>query len=724
VILRGLHLWNFRRHQQATCEFAPGLNVIAGPNEAGKSAIRDAIRVALFENAATTSDPLRDSLRTWGHKDDAVVELVFEIPQGVFQIVKDFRNKRVTLVGNGQRWEKNKPVQEAIGRAVGFERKDVFEATAHVAQADLSRLEQEGGDIASQLSRIISGADEDAARALGELRTLLNALERGEARRAVNPGKIARERHRVNELARERDRVERELRAAQRLREQLAAGRARLGEIADALADRAALLDLNRRIQQSVERAQSIRAQMLEIQSTLEHVRGLREALDRARQAVVSTPPLDPVEVERIRSLLHDADVLERQAASVQVAQAPPAVPPPRAWLWFVALAALVTAVATAQTLPWLGIAMAAVGLGVGWLAWRAHGARDRAIREQESFERVRHDRALRADQLRSQAADARGAAERGMRALGAESLERLEEIVVRRTELEREVRSLSDRISDALRGRDEDTLRAEALRLAADLAGQQSFIDSDEAREKGLGALEIQRLQREHEALSAEQRELQRKVDRLEGQLGGTPTEEDLLRAEEALAAARDTLSRLEQQRDAVRAAVDVLEEAKVAVEIPARRAVEERAGGFLASLTGGRYGRLRVPEGSMEIEVWSEEAGRWIRPAEPQMSRGTADLVYLAARVALVDVLAVDARPPLLFDDPFVTFDTERQGRAIAWLRELSRDRQILLFTCNDAYAAHADRVIRLGLEAMPAAVTQVEEEREEAPVQSRLF
>jgi uncharacterized protein YhaN len=189
-------------------------------------------------------------------------------------------------------------------------------------------------------------------------------------------------------------------------------------------------------------------------------------------------------------------------------------------------------------------------------------------------------------------------------------------------------------------------------------------------------------------------------------------------------LAATRDALSRLEQRRDALRVALEVLEDAKTAVEVPARQAVEERAGGFLASLTGGRYGRLRVPEGSMEIEVWSEDAGRWIRPTEPHLSRGTADLVYLAARVALVDVLAVAARPPLLFDDPFVTFDAERQNRAIAWLRELSRDRQILLFTCNEAYAAHADRVIRLGGGPAPVAPVQPEERREEAPVQSRLF
>lgn len=700
MILRAVRLSNFRRHSEATFEFARGLNVIVGPNEAGKSAIRDAIRTALFENADTTSQALRDGIRSWGYADDAVVGVVFELPQGTFEVVKDFHNKRVYLAGNGQRWEKNKTVQEAIGRALGLERKDVFEATAHVAQADLSRLEQEGGDIASQLSRIIAGADEDATRAIQRLRQALVDLERGGTRPAANPGRIPRERRRVEELGRERDRIEGELRTARRSREQLAAGRGRLAQIADALADRAALLDLNRRIQQSVERAERIRARMREIQSTLDHARALRESLDRAREALTAIPSVEPAQVERIRALIHYADALERQVAPLDVEEPPLPVPPRRAWLWFVALAAALAAIVAAPVSAALGIVSAAAALGAGWLAWGAHAARERALRAHESFERVREDRALRADQLRSQAAHARGEAEKETRLLGAESLERLEEIAARRAELEREVLTLSDRISDALRGRDEDTLREEIQRLGADLAAQQAFLESDEARLKGLGALEIQRLERECEALAAEQQDVQRGMDRLEGQLTRAPDEEDLLRAEEMLAAASDALSRLERRRDALRVAAEVLEEAKTAVEIPARRAVEEQAGGFLASLTGGRYTTLRVPEGSMEIEVWSEEAGKWIRPAEPDLSRGTADLVYLAARVALVDVLAVGARPPLLFDDPFVTFDLERRSHAIAWLRELSRDRQILLFTCNDAYAAHADHVIRLEL------------------------
>ncbi|MDR5698023.1 MAG: AAA family ATPase [Armatimonadota bacterium] len=724
MILRALRLRNFRRHGDADYEFTRGLNVVVGPNEAGKSAIRDAIRVALFENAETRSESLRDSLRSWGQTDEAVVELDFEVPEGAFRVIKDFGGRRVALMGDRGRWEKNKVVQEAIGRALGLERKDVFEATAHVGQADLARLEQEGGDIASQLSRIISGADEDAARAIQRLRAVLNELERGESRQAANPGRIARVRRRVQELTAERERIERELREAQRAREQRDAGHARLREIADALADRTALLDLTRRIQHSVEQADRIRARMQEIQAKLDHVGALREALDRAREGLVSVPQVDPAELGRLRSLLRDAESLERQAASFDIQETPGPVPAPRPWLWWIAAAAVAGALLTAQTWKWLAIALGGVGLGAGWFAWHAHRARDRAVRAREAFERIREDRALRAERLRAEAARARAQVRDVMRSLGVDSLERLEEAAAQRAEREREVRSLSERIADALRGQDEDGLREERQRLAADLAAHQAFLDSDEARHKGLGALEVQKIQREQEALLTEQRDVQRTVDMLEGQLTRAPDEEDLLRVDEALAVAHDTLSRLERRREALRVALEVLEQAKAAVEVPARRAVEQRAGAFLESLTGGRYGRLRVPEGSMQIEVWSPDAGRWVRPAEPDLSRGTADLVYLAARVALVDVLAGGARPPLLFDDPFVTFDPERQTRAIAWLRELSRDRQILLFTCNDAYAAHADHVIRLGGRPTPSPASDPAQPRGEFPVQSRLF
>ena len=108
------------------------------------------------------------------------------------------------------------------------------------------------------------------------------------------------------------------------------------------------------------------------------------------------------------------------------------------------------------------------------------------------------------------------------------------------------------------------------------------------------------------------------------------------------------------------------------------------------------GRYSQVQVDESLEPVLVHpSKETG----PIETdEMSQGTLDQIYLAARLALCDILFGEARPPLLMDDPFVKFDPERRSAALELCRELSSDRQILLFTCHDGYDQYASSVIDL--------------------------
>ena len=63
---------------------------------------------------------------------------------------------------------------------------------------------------------------------------------------------------------------------------------------------------------------------------------------------------------------------------------------------------------------------------------------------------------------------------------------------------------------------------------------------------------------------------------------------------------------------------------------------------------------------------------------------SRGTRDLFNLAARLGLIDALYERERPFILLDDPFTAFDDGKTEAALKLLKELSRDRQIIYFTC----------------------------------------
>ncbi|MCI0347104.1 MAG: hypothetical protein L0221_16960, partial [Chloroflexi bacterium] len=111
---------------------------------------------------------------------------------------------------------------------------------------------------------------------------------------------------------------------------------------------------------------------------------------------------------------------------------------------------------------------------------------------------------------------------------------------------------------------------------------------------------------------------------------------------------------------------------------------------------VTEGRYRRVRVDDQTLGIELFAPERGDWVDVSS--LSQGTLDLVYLAARLGLVRLVTGDRRPPLIFDDPFVTLDDERAARALMLLRDISRDFQVVYLTTSERYDTAADSVVVL--------------------------
>jgi uncharacterized protein YhaN len=78
-----------------------------------------------------------------------------------------------------------------------------------------------------------------------------------------------------------------------------------------------------------------------------------------------------------------------------------------------------------------------------------------------------------------------------------------------------------------------------------------------------------------------------------------------------------------------------------------------------------------------------------------ESPLSTGTREQVYLALRLAIVDHLDEGKETlPLLLDEILVNWDPERRQRVLDLLVELSRSRQIFLFTCHPHLAEEVAR------------------------------
>ncbi|HAN71934.1 MAG TPA: hypothetical protein DCQ36_10175 [Actinobacteria bacterium] len=122
------------------------------------------------------------------------------------------------------------------------------------------------------------------------------------------------------------------------------------------------------------------------------------------------------------------------------------------------------------------------------------------------------------------------------------------------------------------------------------------------------------------------------------------------------------------------------------------------ERAGELLEALTGGRYVALSSREGHdgrRTLLVHRRDQS----PAEiGELSEGTADQVYLALRLAGLDVRLAQqqehgVRPlPIVLDDVLLAFDDDRTAYALTALAQWSEGKQVILTTHHDHVRAVA--------------------------------
>lgn len=175
--------------------------------------------------------------------------------------------------------------------------------------------------------------------------------------------------------------------------------------------------------------------------------------------------------------------------------------------------------------------------------------------------------------------------------------------------------------------------------------------------------------------------------LDRLRGQLHvlGDPVV-----LESAAHHLQEQISALEGEYDAIRLAMDALERANTALQNRFSPTLGRRTAEIFGALTGQRYSSVVLDR---TFRLSAEPAGEGIYRDAGLLSAGTADQLYLAARLAICDlVLPPERSVPIVLDDALANFDDERCRAALRWLEEAARQRQILLFTCHGREAALA--------------------------------
>lgn len=153
----------------------------------------------------------------------------------------------------------------------------------------------------------------------------------------------------------------------------------------------------------------------------------------------------------------------------------------------------------------------------------------------------------------------------------------------------------------------------------------------------------------------------------------------------QEELDACAERLADAKRRLRAAELAKTVLDEAFDVLKSNFAPALAQKTAAIFADLTGGKYGELLVDEG-FGVRIKQEIGYQDIR----NFSAGTIEQLYFSLRFGIIETIGVDC--PLFLDDPFALYDDSRVQPAMAFLKNIASGRQVVLCTCHgrDAQAA----------------------------------
>lgn len=713
--VRKLSARDFRRYRALDITFAPGLTVVRGPNESGKTTVQRALELVLTRRVTSTAAEI-EALRPWDAPSEArsIVSIEFEQDEEsrdrdvdtrkTGTVEKTFAGGKgtVRLDYDGQAITDPTLADQVLAELTGIPTEGFFRSTASVHHFELSDLSRDDGALRDRLQASISGADRGTSRARKKLdRALHELMTKGDR----NPGRLKVADQAVAQAKLALEQGELALAQLERDRDALSGARERRTEAEAALVEHRGTLEKARQ-------AERIAA---ERQAATERYDRYRTAVDVATEvdALAAThPSLTPLPVlrstvERLRTL--DSKIRELKAALSGEIEVSFDLKPAVTWqplsrlsialvLFGLVLAGGTFAATTlgafdlGETPQLIGAGIAVVGLAFAGVAWwlRRNDKMQGQLRDVEIDRRLRGRSEMEAELRLTEAG-----LEQHLGTVGLADLAEAEDLLGREETHVAQIDRLEAQLEGLVGKEPRETLPG--LRDAASLEIEQKSSALD-----ALGP--IAKEPRARERLEVDVRDAEDAVGRARDDEANARArvEANAVDAEqvagqaERLAMWQEQLAALQRRQRVYAATLAAIDRAEQATMKTATRYLEAHMVRDLAPATDGRYRRVRVDDRTLDIEVHAPERGDWVPVSA--LSQGTLDLVFLIARLGLVRLVTGDRRPPLVFDDPFVTLDDARAARALSLLKSLASDFQVIYLTTSDRYDAAADAVVEL--------------------------
>lgn len=669
-----LNLKNYRQFIDYTIEFADGLHLIWGNNEAGKSTLTNALLDALYLSPDKRNTQVT-SLSSWQSNQLPIITLEFSYVGKKYELVKDFPAKKSSLTMYGETGGQKQitgiaEVNEALNKVLVFDSREMYLSTAFLSADSIAEIHDDKSGLKNALQNAaVGGAGIDVHSILEKLEKEQANFERGLKRYSNNPGPVKEAQEKMSEYdalikaekvalmsksngLEESDKVANELKI-----------------LSEKLQVATTLLKENDKIKESKKKADDAQQKYAETQSDLDVILDFERRVQGYHQELAKLPDYD---WQQLKNDLNEYEINVQTLKMLDTNEEPAKTNQKQRIInllipGVIALIGIVIAVVLQNY--WLIALGALFALVVAFIL----NSKAKTQPQLQQNSNVKLIAELNAKVLDFETTYA------GMSKL------KLKNILEDYEKFKSELNDAEKQLSGLLQLQSKEALiviQKDALR---DLRIEQQVLDELKAEQKLLSQLEYQKLQNQVSEMTSKVRRLEESQIELRTTVKtATASDEQLAFYEEQYEMARKKYEKAQLDLSVNLLMQQGLRAAIANTSKTASSLIEVEVEKYLPILTNNRYKKCQLDD-ELQIKVYSDAKQDWCicDTTTTELSRGTVDQIYLITRLALVQILSAGKSLPIIMDDPLLTFDKSRKLKALNLLQDLAKTYQIIFFT-----------------------------------------
>jgi uncharacterized protein YhaN len=698
--LASLQVKNYGKFKDFECDFKPGLNVIKGGNEAGKSTLVKAITKLLYSDPQSPSKNDVINAKSWGADGPLVLRAGIESRDFSGTIEKNFESGASKLANDNLNItiDDSSRIAEILTGAVGFSSEELFEATSCIKQGEIAHIEGSIKAIKDKLESLVTGGKEEkaASQIIDRIEQRMADISRHDD---TNPGLIQKLEKNQHEIDYNIEKLNRDINNIRSWRGSLAQVEIAFVNGVEDYEDKNKNLDEYQKAFEASENLKKLETEYKETQKTLEKIKDSDNKiadLQKQIKNVIDIPKQDRDTIDELESTLKylkpkhrelemDAETDSKTLEEYRVSS----VPTGMAIISFLAVGFAIADFFLSLVGLFIEVGAGGLaGLMIALLIISRSNTKKQFLKEQlkektQKLESVNNEIEQLTEQLNELLSN-----------YHISSADEVRQAAWKRGEIDSQLKSEKQNYTQYLDGYSQEEWEIKLQNYEKEIFDNKIVLenhDLPESSELERLKLIVGQLAEQKDNLEKEFKTLSRQVDNAEG---GSELLASYLGRKEAIGM---KMTDLVEELAILNLTKECIEKARQNVMISTLELLEKRTSEILDLITDGKYKQVRFDKSSLKFEVFSPEKNGWVEP-HAELSQATVEQIYLTARLALTEILGDKSKPPIILDDTFEHFDPARHEGAMKLLKQMAENRQIFLLTSDNAYDSWADNTIQL--------------------------